>query len=594
MSWHFLPRPAVIFWVFLAAAGQVLWLADVGLCQAAGAGLLRTKATESFFEGRYDEAESLCGQILALEGCSERKVDLRCCRVFMNLAVCRMMKGDHEGAKHILDKLLRALASSKSGAPAGDLADCLYWYAECWYRRGNTLKARDLFKQSLVELHASVGQRDASLLPCLEALAGCEYSLKNFRGAAELYKQALEIRLGLQTGDTLGLCDLLLSLADCLDRLEECEKAAALRDVGISLYRAAAGDYLLARYDREAAEKGWSGERSALVRHRIEKFVVGASTFADALARAKRTLGESYLDRSPVTSSVRSADFSNWQLPRPDSREDMELVTIDLTVDQKAFLVCIHGLSLHSKAFSDFAARMAPRGFAVVTLNMRGFGTNLFSKGSDKFDPGACVEDIRLVLSLMRRDNPGVPIFLLGESTGGALAINTAARYPELMDGVICSVPSGKRFGAFSEGVLVAGQYLSDPKRPFDIGSRIIRQATADPAVRHTWSSDPLVRKELSADELIALQSFLDESERLAREVKRLPVMMFQGLSDHLVSPEGTAQVYLSLATQDKDLIVLGKSEHLIFEIGQTPAWVIDALCSWIESRLGALKRQQS
>ncbi|MBI4533553.1 MAG: alpha/beta fold hydrolase, partial [Candidatus Melainabacteria bacterium] len=259
---------------------------------------------------------------------------------------------------------------------------------------------------------------------------------------------------------------------------------------------------------------------------------------------------------------------------------------IDPTVEQKAILLCVHGLSLNARAFAELANKLAPRGFMVIAFNMRGFGTNLFSKGSDKFEPKACLDDLYLVMKILHRDSPNVPVFLLGESVGGAMVLNLAARHPELVKGVICSVPSGKRFGSFSESMLVAGQYFNSSKRPFDIGQRIIEQATTDPKVREKWSNDPINRRKLSPSELVAFQEFMDESERLARQIKTLPVIMFQGLSDQLVRPEGSANVYLSLDTKDKDFIVLGRSEHLIFEMGQTPSWVIEALCSWLEAHL--------
>lgn len=550
---------------------------------------LRARASRLFTASKYGEAEAACRQLLALEKGSEKRPTSRQARTLMNIATCRLLQSDPAHAKKLLTKLLPVL---EKGSPGSfDLADCLYWLGECEYSLGQDKQSRVLLGRALSVYEALCGERSTDLLPCLKSLSGCEYQLQNYQKSIVLYKRIVEIYFGTDQTSNPALMDALLSLADALDKVGSAEQARAVRDIGISMYRTACGDFVRAKYGSRAEAENWAQSKIDEVNQRIDKYVVGALSLATAGMLAAVRSSSAFSNRSPATATKRAADFNTWMLPERTQEQELDDIVIDPTVEQHGILVCIHGFSLSSRAFSRFAQVMAPRGFMVITINMRGFGTNLFSKGFDRFDPWACVDDIRLVLGALRRDNPGVPVFLLGESSGGAVAISVAAKDPKLMDGLLCSVPSGKRFGAIGEKLLVAGRYLRDPRKQFDIGSRIIRKASSDPAIRDAWSSDPTARKEISANELIAFEKFMHESESVSRKVTDVPVIMFQGLSDQLVRPEGTAQLYLSLGARDKDFLVLGAGEHLIFEVGDTPSWVVEMLSSWM--RFHATARAQ-
>ena len=85
----------------------------------------------------------------------------------------------------------------------------------------------------------------------------------------------------------------------------------------------------------------------------------------------------------------------------------------------------------------------APGQSGAVDIDVKGFGAGRDNDG-DKLELSDSIARIKELLSYIRENEPNTPTYLVGESMGGAIAIAVAARYPELVDGIICSAPAWK------------------------------------------------------------------------------------------------------------------------------------------------------
>ena len=94
-------------------------------------------------------------------------------------------------------------------------------------------------------------------------------------------------------------------------------------------------------------------------------------------------------------------------------------------------------------------------------------------KGHDHLDMKACVQDLISVIGLMRRDYPDLKIFLLGESMGGALAMRVAAEDPDIIDGLVCSVPSSQRHKEVGTKLKVALKFLTNSLKNRSISAAV-------------------------------------------------------------------------------------------------------------------------
>lgn len=251
----------------------------------------------------------------------------------------------------------------------------------------------------------------------------------------------------------------------------------------------------------------------------------------------------------------------------------------------KAVILCVHGLGLHSGSYESFGKVMSKKGYAVYAIDVRGFGSWMAAKGHQKVNFDACIDDVRSTVQSVRTANPDKPVFLLGESMGGAIALQSAAKFPELINGLISSVPAGERFQQGKTDLKVALHMLT-PNRAFDVGSGIVDQVTKNDELRDSLKGDPLGRLKLSSKELLQFQAFMNKNHDAAPTIKNVPVLIVQGAKDKLVKPKGTAELFDELATSDKKMMMVLSAEHLIFEEGQFTDDVIDQLDAWLTEHL--------
>lgn len=261
-------------------------------------------------------------------------------------------------------------------------------------------------------------------------------------------------------------------------------------------------------------------------------------------------------------------------------------------------VLCIHGLGLQSGSFESFAKEAVGTGFgiAVYAIDVRGFGAWMNAQGRQKVNFDECLEDIKQTLESIRAANPGVPLYLLGESMGGAIALRAASMYPDLIDGLISSVPAEERFKQGKTNLKVFLHILGGgANKEFNIGNQIVDQATKDDELREEWKGDPLSRMKLSPKELVQFQEFMNDNHEAAKKVVDMPVLIVQGINDKLVKPEGTWELFNAVASLDKVFCAM-PGEHLIFEEAQTQdpkrrMQNMALIAAWLKSKVGLRQR---
>ena len=246
-------------------------------------------------------------------------------------------------------------------------------------------------------------------------------------------------------------------------------------------------------------------------------------------------------------------------------------------------LFCVHGLGLNSNSYADFAKRVNRFGGIVYAIDVRGFGAWKDDDQHDKIDFDATLADIKTALGQIHTAHPMLPVFMLGESMGGAIALRATAMYPNLIEGLVSCVPAAERFQTKKTDLKVALELFRGRNHEFDIGKDIVKQAaTADrldadgkkvkvinEKLLTSWEDDPLNRMKLSAKELMQFQSFMNDNHDAAKKITKVPVLFVQGLDDRLVKPEGTFELAQEVGTPYR-MFVAFPTRHLVFEETQT------------------------
>ncbi len=134
--------------------------------------------------------------------------------------------------------------------------------------------------------------------------------------------------------------------------------------------------------------------------------------------------------------------------------------------EREPIVVAIHGSSASSTSLHPLATALSAQGFAVYAPDIRGHGET--GKGGDIDCAGQLDTDLADFVSAIESRSPGVPLILLGFSSGGGFALHAAAS------------PSGKAFeravllspmlGPFAPTVKKAGDAWAAPYVPRILG----------------------------------------------------------------------------------------------------------------------------
>ena len=260
---------------------------------------------------------------------------------------------------------------------------------------------------------------------------------------------------------------------------------------------------------------------------------------------------------------------------------------VDQNVPAKAQILCIHGLGLCARAYEEFGKRMSQKGIAVYAIDVRGFGPRSHKPEGKKLDLNKAVEDVRAVLDSIHCKHPDRPIFLVGESMGGSIAIRTAALYPNSMSGLICSAPAWRLYKQNTTALKgLVGLVIQRNCRVGFAATGVIKQATTSASLRQHWLEDDAHKLELSPGEALSFIRFIHRTPHNSGQIASTPVLVIQGLHDHLVKPEGAAGLIRRLPTANKTFAIDCSAEHLILEEGQFSDEALMALSSWIDNQI--------
>lgn len=214
-----------------------------------------------------------------------------------------------------------------------------------------------------------------------------------------------------------------------------------------------------------------------------------------------------------------------------------------------AVILALHGFNDHSTFIADAAADWAEQGIATYAYDQRGFG-NSPNRGYWA-GTAAYAGDAAALAALLARRHPGAPIYLLGESMGGAIAMVTALRHPEApIAGLVLSAPavwSRSTMPFYQRWSLLLATYTV-PWFPLS-GEGLDLQASDNLAALRALAEDPLVIKRTRVDAVHGLVDLMDEALAGAPELA-LPALLLYGAKDELVPADPMFDLWRNLPTE--------------------------------------------
>lgn len=231
----------------------------------------------------------------------------------------------------------------------------------------------------------------------------------------------------------------------------------------------------------------------------------------------------------------------------------------------KGYVLCLHELGMHSGVFEDLAKKLTASGYSVYSMDLRGFG-GWSDKGPEgKMDLKNTLGDIKSAAEAIKKKHANSKVFLLGEAMGGALALEAAAKFSDIISGAISSAPGGEHFGTVGNYLSVGTRFTAGNKR-FNKGEELVKVATPKKELQDALIRDANVRLDLAPNELMACQFYMYKTRQFAKQIKTLPIMIVQGQKDGESRPQGAKKVFDNLSTEDKEFLALENGDHYVFE----------------------------
>lgn len=202
----------------------------------------------------------------------------------------------------------------------------------------------------------------------------------------------------------------------------------------------------------------------------------------------------------------------------------------------RAVVLALHGFNDYSNAFDTTARYLSEHAIAMYAVDQRGFGesaqTGLWA-GEARMQA-----DLVTATTLLCKRYPSTPVYVMGESMGGAVILRSApALQATCAAGVILSAPAvwGWESMPWWQGMLLRMMAHIAPAMTVTGEGLDIRPSDNNEMLR-ALGRDPLVIKKTRIDTIYGLTDLMQSAHTLSNEL-HLPTLLLYGEHDEIIPP---------------------------------------------------------
>ncbi|MDO8416990.1 MAG: lysophospholipase [Agitococcus sp.] len=315
-----------------------------------------------------------------------------------------------------------------------------------------------------------------------------------------------------------------------------------------------------------------------LIRFLLLVSVIGTFTGCANLHNVKSAEPEKYILGENATDAryfyTRSGLrlFGQWWVPKDRPR---------------AVILLVHGTVLHSGFYAPWANELTKNGYAVFGIDLRGWGQSQgYGRRGNVGNYDEYVEDVTLARREIRKRYPNIPVYLQGESLGGAVALLSHIMDRVTLDGLILNAPAVKisPFAQWNLWGAAQGAKMFPEMPSLPLFKSLTGLVLTDKDAQDRFWTDPFTtRKALGAGFVVALQ---DATERLQLNVNnvRAPMLVIQGTKDYVIPQSSSEFLIKEARSTDKTLTIINGLHHSTLHDRQKQE-VWDDIISWLDKR---------
>jgi alpha-beta hydrolase superfamily lysophospholipase len=201
-------------------------------------------------------------------------------------------------------------------------------------------------------------------------------------------------------------------------------------------------------------------------------------------------------------------------------------------------LAIVHGMGEHAQRYEEVAKFFVSRGAIVWAIEQRGHGRT--GGPLPHFD--VLVEDIGLLEDYLHEADPGIPLFLYGQSLGGSIVANYVIRQSNQLAGAISMSPLFRTAFPPPAWKLTVAKLLGRWWPDLTLSTAIQpKDLSRDPQSVQAYINDPMVHQRVSAllglSMLQAGQWAVDHAGEL-----KTPLLLMHGTLDRITSHEASQE----------------------------------------------------
>lgn len=256
----------------------------------------------------------------------------------------------------------------------------------------------------------------------------------------------------------------------------------------------------------------------------------------------------------------------------------------DLIDDPKAIVLINHGFAEHLDRYDFISGRLNDGGYSVYRYDLRGHGRTRSKKGDiESFEEFA--EDAQTMVNLIKEENKGKEVYMLGHSMGGFVSCLYALNYPDELAGQILSGPAVDRLPKAQgiNGVFL--KYMSPLLGGLDFPNIIADDICSVDQVVEDFKNDPLVLKKTTIRFLD--QFLLKGTDYILGRIENYnyPCLICHGGDDIIVPVDISRSFYDEIGSEDKTIKVYDGLYHEILNEREKYEVARD-MVDWLDERV--------
>ena len=256
----------------------------------------------------------------------------------------------------------------------------------------------------------------------------------------------------------------------------------------------------------------------------------------------------------------------------------------------QAVIIALHGFNDYSQFFSQPGEFLKQQGIACYAYDQRGFGET----SRRGLWPGinAFTDDLATFIKLIKRQHPGIPVYALGHSMGGAviIATMTQAMSPQV-DGLILIAPAvwGKTTMPWYQTALLWTLSHTLPWLTLT-GEGLDIMPSDNIEMLKAQGRDPLVIKKTRVEAVYGLVNLMDVALENAHKLDNKSILLY-GEKDEIIPRKPTYQFLRNLKKSkqtNKTIAFYANGYHMLLrDLQAETAW--KDIASWIASDTSTL-----